>query len=205
MLAQASAEETQMALQQATPAGDKTLVVRFAKKEHEDDAASREAGRPIFVMADYITIFVPGDKANSIDRPVRAEDKLRFPEQWMRFLASEEQVTGTPLSSWNQLTPAMCSELKYFNVLTIEQLASISDERAQKFLGINELRTKAQKYLKLMAEEAPLLKLQAELQSRDEQIATQAKQISDLQEAFEELKRLSNPQESEAPTPARRR
>jgi capsule polysaccharide export protein KpsE/RkpR len=56
-------------------------------------------------------------------------------------------------------------------------------------LGINTLRDKAKSHLKLLAEEAPLATLQAELAQRDEIIATQTTQIKALQEAVEALKR----------------
>ena len=194
MVNMATLEETSMAMQmgrQGVDPGDKDLMVTFASCEHADDAASREAGRPIFAMVDYITIQVPGDKDSTVHRPVRPGDAERFPIQWSRYKNSQEQVVGTPLSSWPQISKAQVAELAYFNVKTIEQLASISDANAQKFMGINTLRSQAQAYLKLLAEQDPLFKLQAELQSRDETIATQAKQIADLQAAVDEIRKGS--------------
>lgn len=185
---EATMEETALAVQQQSAASDKGLVVVFSKKSHHNDAKSREQGRAIFEMVDYIEIWVPGDKANSVSRPVREEDKSRFHEQWRRYVDSNQEVVGTPLSTWGLLTPAQVDELKYFKVLTIEQLASISDANAQGILGINSLRDKAKAHLQLMNEAAPMQKLQAELSKRDEMIATQAKQIKDLQEAVEKLR-----------------
>lgn len=161
---------------------DKKLHVRFMQHPHFNDTKSRDEGRPIFEMADYIQIMVPGDKDNIIIRPVRPEDIDRFATQYHKYKNNQSQAQGTPLSEWAQVNRAQVEELKYFNVHTIEQLAGMADSNAQKFLGIYALREKARKHLELLKESAPLDHLQAELTKRDETISALTERLESLEE-----------------------
>lgn len=191
MIGEAEYDLTQMAFQAENRSydeqADKKLYVRFQQHPHLNDVKSREEGRPVFEMADYIQIMVPGDKDNVVFRPVRPEDTERFSRQYFAFKNNQTQASGTPLIEWNQVTRAQVEELKFFNVHTVEQLAAITDVNAQKFMGINVLREKARKFLELQAETAPLDKLNAELVKRDEIIAAQAAQLASLSERLEAL------------------
>jgi len=161
--------------------GDEKLHVKFSSQSHLNDARSREAGRPIFEMLDYLTIMVPGDKDSIVIRPVREADKTRFVTQWTRYKANQSQVVGTPLSEWSKITRAQVDELAYFNIRTIEDLANLSDGQKHKFMGVNELCEKAKAHLQLLKDSAPLDKMEAELAKRDEQIATLMAQMAAMQ------------------------
>lgn len=174
--------------------GDEKLIVRFEDHPHLDDAASREANRPIFKMMPYIKIMIPGDKDTVIHRPVREGDKTRFAKAYLAFRAGQSQVQGTPLSEWPKITRAQVEELKYFNIRTIEDLANVSDSQTHRFMGIHQLRDEARRHLELLKEQAPLDKVQAELKSRDETIAAMQAQINSLVE-----RRAKEDAESEAP------
>lgn len=188
--------------------GDKGLNVMFKMHSHFDDVKTREQGRPIFEMREYILIQIPGDTTGNVFRPIREDDKLRFPEQYMRFKVGQEQVTGTPLTEWPQITRAQCDELAYFKIVTVEQLANLSDQNAQRFMGLHQLRDKAKKYLEQVVLDAPMNKMEAELQSRDEQISTLTNQLQEMQRQLGELMaRQSQPQQPEqtdTPAPVRR-
>lgn len=160
--------------------GDEKLHVKFTSQSHFNDAKSREMNRPVFEMADYIVIMVPGDKDSIVNRPVREGDKTRFATQWSRYSAGQSQVIGTPLSEWGKITRAQVDELAYFNIRTIEDLANVSDASKGRFMGMNELSEKAKAHLKLLKESEPLDKMQAELAKRDEQAAVQQEQINQL-------------------------
>lgn len=160
--------------------GDEKLVIRFEDYPHLNDAKSREANRPVFEMVPYIRIMVPGDKDMVVHRPVREGDKTRFARAYLQFQAGQSQVQGTPLSEWPKVTRAQVEELKYFNIRTIEELANASDGNIQRFAGVSQLRTDARQHLKLLQEAEPLNRMQAELATRDEQIAAMQAQIAAL-------------------------
>lgn len=172
--------------------GDEHLYVQFFMYPLQDKAKTLEEGRPIFVDTEFVKIMVPGDKENIVTREVRESDKNRFPKQYLAFKNQEKELMeGTPLGKWSYVTAAQVEELKYFGILTVEQLANVSDGNAQKFMGINLLKRRAQEYLDASAEEAPVVQLQDELAKRDSQIEEQQSVIADLQT------RLSKLEESE--------
>ncbi len=185
--------------------GDKGLGVTFKMHSHFDDVATREQGRPIFVMKEYILITIPGDTTGTVFRPAFEHDHQRFPEQYLRFKAGQEQAIGTPLTEWPQITRAQVDELAFFRTSTIEQLAAVSDTNCQRFMGLSQLREKASRYLQQLREEAPMLKVQAELEERDNQIKTQAQQIAEMQAMLAKLMAKQGEAPEEKVDPPRRK
>ena len=168
--------------------GDENLYVQFFSHPMQDKAKTLEEGRPIFVDTEYIRIMVPGDKGNVVMRSVREDDRQRFPKQYQAFKNDEEEILeGTPLDKWNFVSAAQVEELKYFGIRTVENLANVTDTNAQKFMGINLLRQKAQEYIAAASSEAPIAQLQEELSARDATIAEQASLLADMQERLAAL------------------
>lgn len=166
---------------------NKGLMVTFFYYTDKDDEETTKQGRPVFKDYEYLRCIVAGDRTNVIERPATPYDRKRFAAQYKRFKASEEQKpSGFPLSEWTQVSKAQIEELKYFNVFTVEQLAEVPDNLGQQFPFFHDLKRKANSYLTALKEEAPLLKMQAELQERDDKIAVLERQ---LQEVVEDLKK----------------
>jgi len=144
--------------------GDETLLVKFFKHPRLNSTKSAEAGRPIWEEVDYIQIMQPGNKDSIIQRPATEMDLHRFAEHYQKYVArskaDDDAVEGTLLAEWPGLSRAQCEELRYFNIRTVEQLASVSDSNAQGILGINLLRQRAQNYLKAANNEAGALALE---------------------------------------------
>ena len=135
---------------QFTDAGDKQMYAQFYMHFVPDVLKSEEENRPIYKDQIFVKIFAPGDRNNIIDRPVRESDQFRFPTQWARFKAGEDQrAAGTPLEIWPVVTKAMAEELKFFGFHTVEQLAGASDEVCSKRLGLVDLKSKATAYLQV--------------------------------------------------------
>lgn len=168
--------------------GDAGLSVRFMMQSHFNDVRTREEGRPIFEMREYIYIGVPGDTTSTVFRPVQERDQKRFPRQWLAFQTGKEQTQGTPLTEIAWLTRAQCDELAYFKIQTLEQLASVSDGNAQRYMGLKALREKAERHLETIKSEAPLHKMEAELDKRDEMIRTLQAQMQEMQEYVRSVK-----------------
>lgn len=131
-------------------AGDQNLMVKFFYHPRINKAKSQEAGRPIYEEVPYIQINAPGNKESEIIRPATDLDKRRFPVHFEKFMARQNQdeaTEGTILEEWPQITRSQVEELKFLNIRTVEQLASVSDSNAQNVMGINMLRQKAKTWL----------------------------------------------------------
>jgi len=165
--------------------GDEHLAVRFFRKAARDDAASAEAGVMRFKEVEMIQIMVPGDRDNIVVRPAGAGDLRRFGKQYEDWKRNEtsEQLNGTPLEMWGRLSLAQIEEYRYLGVRTIEQLAQLSDASCMKLPGSLELKRKAAAFLEVQNDEAPLRKVQAELEQRDQVIAEMASRLNALEGA----------------------
>lgn len=162
-------------------ADDDKLMIKFELFPHLDQEKSQAEGRPIYYDREYITIIVPGDKDSIVHRPVWSKDIERFPRQYQAFKNNESQETiGTPLKLWGGCTLGQAKELEYFNVKTVEQLAGMSDGNAMKFQGINALRQRARDYIAHTKEQQPLLQMRAELEDRDNTVATMQRQLAEM-------------------------
>jgi hypothetical protein len=146
--------------------GDDKLHVRFFTLARIDVAASTEHNRPIFKDVPYVEIMMPGDKNNIVVEPVWDQHMRRFPTQWEQFKRGEEQqAVGTPLKIAPFLTPALIAELNLMKIVTIEQLANLSDN-ALTFMGAQEFKQAAKRYLDLTGGNEALLKRIAVLEAQ---------------------------------------
>ena len=160
---------------------DSRLHVTFYKKAVLNRYKSDQEGRPIFDEKDYVRIITPGDTKTIIDCPVAMSHRQRFHVQWDRYNKNQVQsVSGTPLEAWPQMSVGQVAELKAMNVSTVEQLASMPDNLAQRIMGSHELRRRAQAYLDAAASESHNSKLAAELEKRDSEIAALKIQMEKL-------------------------
>ncbi len=159
---------------------DKRLLVMFYRDTFKNEAKSVEAGRPIFDELDLIKIITPGSR-DSFVGDATLEYQERFPQQWARYKAGKDQLqSGTPLNMLPWMTISQIAEYNALSVQTVEQLVAIPDNLAQKFMGFHGIKQRAQAYLDAAKDSAPMLKLQAELQSRDEKIAELERQMAQI-------------------------
>lgn len=164
--------------------GDERLFVQFYRKPVVQPGASREAGRSIYKEVDYIKIMVPGDKLSIIERPVDEIDRVRFATRYDRWKAGAgAAMEGTPLASLPTMTPSKVEEYKFFNVHTVEALADAPDNVGQKFFGFNDDKRRAKAFIELAKGNAPLEKMNEELQARDVKIEEMMNQIEALTKA----------------------
>jgi hypothetical protein len=160
---------------------DNKLYVVFYMKALQNGGRTEKEGRPIFDDVPHVRIHVPGDKSTVIDTMATEEHKQRFPTQWAKFEKGMSQAPeGTPVEEWPMLTTSQAAEFKAINIFTVEQIASMSDLAAGRFMGGNELKRKAETFLKVSkdtAEAQRLVTANAELQDR---LDAQSKQITEL-------------------------
>ena len=149
---------------------DEQLLVRFYLKPKQDNRASEEQGRPVFVDAEYIEIRIPGSR-DAVARPAKPADIARFPKHYEAFKnRTAIPETGTPLVEWPLISRSVAEELSFYNVKTVEQLIAMSDQNASQFMGINTLKAKAKEWLETATTAAEATKLADELAKRDSEI-----------------------------------
>lgn len=163
---------------------DRSLLVKFFYKPMQDKIATKTEGRPIFKDTLYVDIRTVGDREN-VCRPASQRDIDRFRDHYTAFInrTSGPEEEGTPLIEWPAISRAQVEEMAYFNVKTVEQLANISDANAQKFAGINMLRTKAQAWLEKSKEntaKAEIAEYKARVAALEAQLLSMNQKINDI-------------------------
>jgi len=137
---------------------DKGLLVKFYYKSRQDKEASTKECRPMFKEVEYVDIKIPGNRGAGACRPATDADKNRFPDHYRAFKDRTEtaQDMGMPLVEWPAISRSRCEELSFFNVKTVEQLATMADTQCGQFMGLTSLREKAKQWLTNAEKEKPL-------------------------------------------------
>ena len=145
-------------------AADNRLYVEFYRAPFLHAGRSHAEGRAIYEERDCIRIHVPGDKLTVIDRPLDEIDRVRVADRYNKWKAGQaEAVVGTPLTALPGMTPAKVEEYKFFKIVTVEQLAQANDSLGQKFMGFQADKQRAKAFLEVAAGNAPIEKLQGEI------------------------------------------
>ena len=163
-------------------AHDNRLYIEFSRKPKLHPAKSRDAGRAIYEEVDYISIHVPGDKSSVIERQVTEQDIQRFTDRYKKWKEGQtEAVTGTPLNALPGMTPSKVEEYRYFKIVTVEQLADANDNLGQKFMSFQQDKQRAKAFMDVAANNAPIERMNAELQKRDAEIENLRTMVEALQ------------------------
>jgi hypothetical protein len=152
-------------------AGDEKNPIQFYINADQDFSETEKQGRPIYRDTEYIRIY--NSKDNIIERPVRDSDKVRWPRQyaaWKNTGASEPGQAGTPLAHWPILSRAQVEEFKYFKIFTVDQLAELPDSIPANIPDRQRLKALAKAHVEAARGEAPLMKMQLELDAKQGQI-----------------------------------
>ena len=160
-----------MAIESDISNADSRLAVQFYKKSVKQDIASDEAGRPIFKEFDFVKIMIPGDNLTEIDTYAQESHKQRFPRQWAHYqnqVANHQDIIGTPLEQWPQVTRSQAEELRGLKFHTVESIADCSDQQLQRIgmvagMSPHNFREKAKQFLNLALESAEVSAREAEL------------------------------------------
>jgi hypothetical protein len=168
-----------MAIDSDTQGADARLAVQFYKKSVKQDIASDEAGRPIFKEFDFVRIMIPGDNLTEIDTYAQESHKQRFPRQWAHYqnqVANHEDIIGTPLDQWPQVTRSQADELRGLKFHTVESIADCSDQQLQRIgmvagMSPYNFRLKAKAFLNLATDSAEVAHREAEMQALKEENA----------------------------------
>lgn len=157
-------------------AGDNKLFVTFKTEPVLNPYKSTKEGRPIYDDVDMITIRTPGSQLTTIVSPVKYYMD-RFGDKYRTWKSGQmEAASGTPLENFPFLftKPSLIAELKYRNIFTVEQLATIPDTAKQTIMGGHELSKQAADWIvktKGEAEDHEKVELRARLVAMEEQMA----------------------------------
>jgi hypothetical protein len=162
-----------MAIDSDIQGADSRLAVQFYKKAIKQEDESNEAGRPIFKEFDFVKIMVPGDNLTEIDTYARDSHKARFPKQWAHYqnqTAGHENIIGTPIEQWPQVTRSQAEELRGLKFPTVESIAFCSDQQLQRIgmaagMSPHNFREKAKAFLNLASNSAEVAQREEELQA----------------------------------------
>jgi hypothetical protein len=168
-----------MAIESDIQGADSRLAVQFYKKSMKQEDASAEAGRPIFKEFDFVRIMIPGDNLTEIDTYAQESHKQRFPRQWAHYqnqVAGHEDIVGTPLDQWPQVTRSQAEELRGLKFYTVESIADCSDQQLQRIgmvagMSPHNFRLKAKAFLNLANDSAEVAQRESELQALREENA----------------------------------
>ena len=168
-----------MAIESDIQGADSRLAVQFYKRSMKQDMASEEAGRPIFKEFDFVRIMIPGDNLTEIDTYAQESHKQRFPRQWAHYqnqVAGHQDIVGTPLDQWPQVTRSQAEELRGLKFYTVEAIADCSDQQLQRIgmvagMSPHNFRLKAKAFLNLANDSAEVAQRESELQALREENA----------------------------------
>src|SRR5258708_3342164 len=163
-------------------APDDRRIITFQHVEVQDEAATVQQGRPIFRTEERIEISFPGNQLNIWAGRVTDEHRQMYAREYEAFQRGEEVAReGTPIEELKVLNRAQVRELKYFDIFTIEDAASLSDATLQRMgMGGHRLREMAKKYLEQANGFAPIAELVAAKENLEGKVAMQATQIEEL-------------------------
>jgi hypothetical protein len=166
-----------MAIDSDVQNADSRLAVQFYKKAVKQEFESNEAGRPIFKEFDFVRIMIPGDNLTEIDTYARDSHKQRFPRQWAHYqnqTQGHQDIIGTPIDQWPQITRAQAEELRGLKFPTVESIADCSDQQLQRIgmvagMSPHNFRQKAKAFLNLATESAEVSAREEEMQALREE------------------------------------
>ena len=188
-----------MAIDSDIQGADSRLAVQFYKKSVKQDIASDEAGRPIFKEFDFVRIMIPGDNLTEIDTYAQESHKARFPRQWAHYqnqVANHQDIIGTPLDQWPQVTRSQADELRGLKFHTVESIADCSDQQLQRIgmvagMSPHNFRLKAKAFLNLANDSAEVAQREAELaQVKEENAKIKAETDAKLAAMQEQMSAL---------------
>lgn len=160
---------------------------------------SQDAGRPIYKSVPYVKIIQPGER-DTVDRPVRPEDKRRFAPMWEQFENKQNQkIDGTPLSVLFPHNPGVVKNLDFLSITTVEQLAALQATQLQNIgLGAHEWHAMAVNFLGAADKSKGFQAMQSQLDHKDAEIARMTDLLSQMNARLSEL-------ENDSDTPRRGR
>lgn len=145
-------------------------------------AQTEAQGTPVYEEREFVVIRHPGDRTYEQREVVRDDHKKRWPREYAAFKAGiEAPLVGTPIAEWPPINKAQVLTLQYLGVRTVENLAELPDDIAQKIgTGGMTLRSKAQAWLKSREDGRATMKATSENDALRKQLEAMQAQLAAL-------------------------
>lgn len=120
---------------------DNSLSVRFYDKPIKTDKLN-DNGIPVFKSVCYCEIRIKDNTTEIFDQPATKDKIERFPIEYARYqMMKEKTIQGTPLEMFAFLSTTEIETCKYRGIFTVEALADLTQEQAQKLQLSKEYET----------------------------------------------------------------
>jgi hypothetical protein len=162
---------------------DRNLAVDFFREEIPDPKKTEEMGRPMFRTVEMCSIRVRGTQDTVVGRvdKMQPDPRKRFRRKYEDWKTDKGvEVEGTLLREWGFMDRATAKSYEALDILTVEQLAGLSDAVCQEHRGSLADRQKARDFLDKAKGLEPVA------QARAENAALKA-QIEALREAIQSM------------------
>lgn len=158
-------------------------IVWFSEEPIRNTAKSNQAGRPIFDNVIYCHIRCPGDRLLEIDRKATNIDRERYAAELEAFRRKQDTSvgSGTPLEMWPQLDRRQVAEFKAMNIFTVEHLATLNEGHAANIMGFQQVKKKAETFLRAAQGAVEFERMESEVKKRDEVIAEMRARLAVLE------------------------
>lgn len=173
---------------------ERPAYVTFEYRPVEDRAASILSGHYVAKDVAFVTITRPGSR-DSVERvadewfiQLEADAKnQRIPAHWLEGYRAifnawkkgeELPPNGTPIKTWPALSPAQQKTIISAGILTIEDLASLSDSEISRLgTGGTSLKLKAQSWLDASKDQGKLAERYAALETKFQDLSNLAERL----------------------------
>lgn len=156
--------------------------VQFEMRAEKDSTSSLKEGRPMFTDVPYVMVLQHGGKdmyekraEEWLDQKHREAANGSYPPDWAkayRHMYEEWKkgnaipLNGTPIKLWPGATPAEVAACIAANVLTVEDLAGLSEAGLHSIgLGGRALRDKARSYMQAAESNGKVVELLASVKA----------------------------------------
>lgn len=177
---------------QSREKADNRTYVRFYMDAVQDQEASTKEGRPIYKDMEFVEIIVPGDSKDVVVHRVSDLDRRRFARQYELFKQGQaDQLIGTPLKEVTWIPRSQVEELRFFKILTVEQLAQVNDNACTRIPGLYDLRRRAIAFVDAAAAAAPMLALEEANKKLENEVAALKNSLKEAIDTIKEFKAKS--------------
>lgn len=167
--------------------------VTFYHRRVLDKPATKKSGRDKFTYKPYVRIKSPGQPKSVTDMEVSKNVLIKwekfYPEPasfnymkaWKDFNNLEhDQLDGSPLDEWNEVTRSKASDLAQSGITTIENLAALPDAHCGMGQGKVATQDLRQKAIDFLAGDADR-EVHADLANKDAELKTLRTQLNNTQ------------------------
>lgn len=164
---------------------EKDVFARFYDRPVKTDKIGKN-GMPVIENRTFVEIKMTNNTTEVYDQPATEDKVRRFPVEYQRYkLAQKQSAEGTPLEMFAFLDAAEIESLKMRGIFTVEALAALGKETAEK-LDIAEQQNRAEKFLAVSKNNSVIdefakkeTEYKAEIENLQAQIAELKKKIKE--------------------------